>query len=85
MDKVSDNLNKNGSFYKFNGIVECVKNHLTTEEIVSKLKALKTDDSQITGHSISDFSIAALDIMGIEKYNCDDMSIMALINSNFDF
>lgn len=85
MNKPLDNLNKDGTFYKFNGIVQCVKSNMLTDEVVARLRELKTDNSQIAGHSISDFSIAALDVMGIEKYYGDDSDIICLINSKFTF
>ncbi len=85
MNEVLNNLNKKGSFYKFNGIVECVKSNLVNDEITTKLKEFKTDNSLIAGHTISDFSTAALDIMGIEKYTGDDLGIIGLIKSKFDF
>lgn len=85
MNEIINNLNKVGSFYKFNGIVSCVKSGNTSPEIIGKLKELKEDNSQIAGHKIADFSIAALDILGIEKYTGKDTGIIGLINSRLDF
>ena len=85
MSDIMNNLNKDGSFYKFNGIVSCVQTGKTTTEIVEKLKKLKNDSSRIAGHTIAEFSMAALDILEIEKYNGDDDSIKELIKSRFNF
>lgn len=78
-------LYRDGSFDKFNGIIECVKSNLKTAEIIERLKELKNDTTTIAGHPIADFSMAALDILGIEKYDGDDNSIKQLIESKFDF
>lgn len=80
-----ENLNKKGSFYKFNAIVACTQLKAVSDEVVEKLIILKDDYSQIAGHTISDFSIAALDIIGVEKYTGSDISIKELINSKFSF
>lgn len=74
-----------GSFNKFNGIIECVKSNLKTDEIVERLKELKKDTTTIAGHPISYFSMAALDIMNIEKYEGNNADIQELIKSKLSF
>lgn len=85
MNSIVENLNKNGSFFKFNGIVECVRAKLITEETIFRLKQLKSDKSQIAGHTIADFSVAALDILGVENYTGNDAAIADLIKSKLNF
>ena len=55
------------------------------QQIIDSLKALKSDNSRIAGYKISDFCMAALDIMNIEKYNGNDDAVIKLIESRFEF
>lgn len=80
-----DMLYCEGTFNKFNGIIECVKTNIKTDKVVERLKELKKDTAHIAGHPISDFSVAALDIMNIEKYNGDNVDIKGLIKSKLSF
>ena len=85
MNNIINNLSKSGSYYKYNGIISCVQSNKITDEVVEKLIILKNDNSRIAGHTIADFSVAALDILGIEQYDGDDNSIKQLIESKFNF
>ena len=73
------------TYYKFNGIISCVKENIKTDKVIERLKELKNDTATIAGHTISCFSIAALDIMNIEKYNGNDADIKELIHSKLSF
>lgn len=85
MDEMISNLYKTGAFYKFKGIILCVKHANLSAEIISKFIELKNDNSQIAGHKIADFAIAALDILEVEKYKGNDAGIIGLIKSRLDF
>lgn len=78
-------LYREGTFNKFNGIIECVKLNLKTDTVIKRLKELKNDTTIIAGYPISNFSVAALDIMNIEKYNGDNVDIKGLIKSKLSF
>lgn len=52
--------------------------------IISQIMELKTDNSVDMGYTVSDFAIAALDILGVEKYRGQDKDLINLIN-NFVF
>ena len=75
----------NGTYDKFNGIIACVMENIKTDKVASRLKELKNDTTTIAGHPISDFSLAALDVLGIEKYQGDDEGIIEIIDSQFKF
>lgn len=79
-EKILYNLKTKGTFYRFNAILDCVNNQIITKEIADELIKLKKDYRVIAGYKISDFSIAALDILGIEKYSDGNLDIINLIN-----
>lgn len=74
-----------GAIYRMNAIAFSSLQGRSNKEIVEKIKALRTDHFGIDGYSVSDFAIAALDILGIEKYTGSNQNIKQLIGCRFDF
>lgn len=62
-----------------------VKNNIRDPKTDSALKKLKNDHRYEFCAKISDLSLAALDILGIENYTGNQRQIIELINSKFKF
>ena len=71
-------LNHDGAAYRGKGIATCIKLRLNTPLISDALRKLKNDSVMVLGRPISNYAIAALDIIGAEKYAGND-DVKALI------
>lgn len=78
-------LQQDGAIFKANGIISAVNHKIISENIVNQIKKLKDDKTLISGYFISEFAVAALDVLGIESYNGDNEKIVKLIDSKFNF
>lgn len=74
-----------GAFYRVNAIICAGRYKITDPPIKLYLDRLKTDDLIMNGYKVSDFAIAALDILKLEPYVGGDLRIRALIKSKFEF
>lgn len=74
-----------GAFYRVNAIFCACRFKITDPPIKSYIDKLKTDSLIMNGYRVSDFAIAALDILGFEPYEGDDRRILRLIASKFEF
>lgn len=61
----------------------CCIEKITNENIVKKIKDLKNNDKCTMYYRLSYSAIAALDILGIEKYTGDNVTIKEIINTVF--
>ena len=78
-------LKHKGALIRVNGIMNAVLYSLKTPEIIALIKGLKNDEKMFDTYLVSDFAIAALDVMDIEKYEGDKQQILGLIDSKFSF
>ena len=78
--RILDLLNHDGAAFRGKGIASCVQLRLNTPLISEALLKLKDDKVVLLGRPISSYAIAALDIVGAEKYQGDDTDIRALID-----
>lgn len=74
-----------GAFYRVNSILCACRFKVTDPPLKIYLDRLKTDDLVLNGYKVSEFAIAALDILGLEIYAGGDPRIRALIKSKFEF
>jgi len=83
---VAEALEHNGALYRVNGITSAVNHKIISPIIVEKIIKLK-DDNVVTicGAYVSEYAIAALDILGIEKYTGNEFRILRLIEAGFNF
>lgn len=86
-------------FWRMNGIVEAVKNKSKGPAIIMQIKKLANDNEGVFsirpgGYVVSDFAIAALDLLNVEKYDSGEQKngignykerINDLIKSKFEF
>ena len=72
-------LKHSGAGFRGEGIAKCIQNRINTPAIANALLSLKSDTIKVIGRPISSYAIAALDIVGIEKYTGSDQDIKALI------
>lgn len=78
-------LDHQGAIYRMNAIGFAALNKIAIFDVLQKIQLLKNDDVQFDGYTVSDFAIAALDILKVEKYAGAENQIKALIESGFDF
>lgn len=78
-------LSHNGALIRINGIMFAVKFKHSSDKIITKLKELLSDNTEVDGYSVSQFATAALDVMGITKYTGNDENVLELIESEFSF
>lgn len=59
----------------------CCIQHISNDKIIAILKTLKSDNRIAMMNKISDSAMAALDILGIEKYTGDNPAIIEIIKT----
>lgn len=82
---IIDGLSHSGAIYRMNAISFSSIFNVRDDEVKERIKSLKDDDITLDGYSVSDFAMAALDLMKIEKYTGGKASVKNLIDSKFDF
>lgn len=85
IDAIITGLTHHGAIYRMNAIAFFSLQNRNEKAAIKRIKVLKTDFSGVDGYSVSDFAIAALDILGIEKYTGSSRNIKLLIDCQFDF
>lgn len=78
-------LSHAGAIYRMNAIAFSSIHKIKDIEVQKMIKRLKDDETFLDGYSVSQFAVAALDIMNIEKYTGDNSNIKNLIASKFEF
>lgn len=78
-------LDHQGAIYRMNAIGFAALNKITIIDVTQKIHNLENDNVQFDGYTVSDFAIAALDILKVKKYAGTDDQIKALIESEFEF
>ena len=74
-----------GAIFRMDAIGYSAIFHYDDTEIIARIRHLKDDLVTLDGYSVSDFAHAALDIMGVEPYCGDKITIKNLIELKFDF
>ncbi len=74
-----DKLTNDGAIYRCQGIIDCLKKHITDQQVVEAIGRLKNDNVVILGRRVSSYALAALDIIGVEKYSGNDDEVRELI------
>lgn len=74
-----ENLKSTGAAYRFNGIMSCLEKGVLLKEEVDLLKTLTQDEVVIAGRKLSAYASAALDLLGVEKYDGKDVDVKQLI------
>ena len=78
--EILDNLQHSGAAYRAMGIAQSIQRRADMPSVISILKKLVLDPTQVLGRPISSYAVAALDILGIEKFTGHDQEIIDLIN-----
>lgn len=79
--KIINNLKSDGAWYRCNGIIFAAKQGLDDKEVAKLLLGLKDDPVWLFGRQIGWYAIAALDMLGIEKYTGNDRDIKELVDA----
>lgn len=84
-EAIMDGLLHSGAIYRMNAISFSAISGIKDSEIKKKIKELKNDEVVLDGYSVSDFALAALDMMKVEPYSGNKIIVKKLIDSRFDF
>ena len=82
---IMQGLSHIGAFYRINATINAVRYEVRDPVVKIYLDRLKEDQIVMNGYRVSEFAISALDILGFERYNGNDLRIKRLIDSKFDF
>ena len=61
----------------------CCIQHISDNEIITRLKKMKNDDRIAMMNKVSESAIAALDILGVEKYTGNNPAIIEIMKTNY--
>lgn len=82
---IYNGLNHNGAVIRMNGIMFAANFKFKKSSIIDAIKKLTEDNTEFNGYTVSQFAFAALDVIGIEKYQGNDENIKELIDYKFVF
>ena len=82
---ILDGLFHPGAIYRMNAIGFSVVTGIRSVEIEQRIKELREDGAVLDGFSVSDFAIAALHLIGAEKYAGSKPRVKKLIACRFEF
>ena len=66
-----------------NAIIGGAENRVKDRRFIDSLKEQKSNDIELLHIRIGDVAIAALDVLGIEKYTGDDQAVKDIIYTQF--
>lgn len=81
---IAEGLSSTSPYIKICALQWAAYYRVINPETISKIAKLKNDDSVDMGYQVSNFAVAALDVLGIEKYKGQNKEMLALI-ANFVF
>ena len=84
-DAIINGLSHKGALIRINAVMFAVKYKCKKNNVIELIKELLTDNTEVDGYSVSQFSIAALDVLGITKYTGNDENVVELIDDEFLF
>ena len=82
---ILEGVTHKGAIYRINALIYAVRNAVDSEKVKEKIYDLQNDKVSVDGYKVSDFALAALDLLGIEKYTGINEQIKALIESRLIF
>lgn len=78
--EITNNLKSKGAIYRCNGIVFAASENMTDEETIQLLRSLKSNTVWMLGRQVGWYAIAALDMLGVEKYTGSDPDIVRFVS-----
>ena len=81
---IAEGLTSKSAYIRLNALQWAAYYNVADPAVIAKIKDLKTDNDSDMGYMVSDFAIAALVVLGAEKYRGKDKDLINLIN-NFVF
>ncbi len=87
-DSLIEGLASSSSVLRTNAIVETAKHGYKDEALLRLIRDLRNDNVGSFGDEywrVWQFAVAALDVLGVEKYTGHDEGVKQLIDSKFDF
>lgn len=79
--EIEHGLNSENKCLRLDGLLWAAYFGITESSIINRIKELKNDDEYAMGFKVSDYAIAALDTLGVEKYSGNDERISDLIKN----
>lgn len=82
---IEKNIASNNNLGCILAIAAAVKNQIKTDVVVCSLKRLKNKNEFEFCMNVSELSLAALHMLGIENYSGDNKNVKKLIDNKFSF
>ena len=78
--EIISNLKRDGAWYRMNGIIFAASKNMCDEETIKLLRSLKSNTVWMLGRQVGWYAIAALDMLGAEKYTGNDPDIAQFVS-----
>ncbi len=75
------NLAHSGALFRLRAILLSIINRVQDPDVLQAIAKLKNDKVMMLGRPVSAYAIAALDILGQEKYQGNDPDIIELVEA----
>lgn len=79
LNEVINSFKSDGALYRCQGIINAAQGKLADTEVIRALRELKKDHVLVFGREVSWYAIAALDVLGVEKYNGNDPDLTKFV------
>ena len=72
-------LNSENKCLRLDGLLWAAYHEINDEKVIERIRELKSDEESAMGFKVCDYAIAALDVLGIERYQGNDDRLSDLI------
>ena len=79
--EIERGLNSDNKCLRLDGLLWATYHNINDENVIERIRELKYDEESAMGFKVSDYAVAALDILGVEKYQGGDERLSDLIKN----
>ncbi len=72
VDAMKTGLFSDNPYYRMDALIWLSYHNLSVPELIDRIKQLKSDTAVLMGYTISNYAIAALSALNVERYNGTD-------------
>lgn len=85
VEKVVEYATSSSSLKQLNAVLWGTKHRVRDERFIAAMLNMLNSDARFFGMPLSDYTQAALHVLGVQEYTGDDYSVLRLIQSDFNF
>lgn len=78
---IKKGLFSESKYVRMDALIWATYHYITENDIIERIKDLKKDDSVLSGYTVGNFAVAALENLNLEKYDGDDEYQKSLIKN----